>query len=286
MIAVEPTKRWSASRLKTWTQCPLQGYFHYVELLKGKQGSKAAYGTCLHAALHQYNQGASIETAIATFLDLWTNPEKAGLAIEVWNKGSTFGGLRDHGVEVLRRYHDSLKWDERQVIAAEHPFVVPFGEFELMGYVDLLELRRSGNGRRSLRVIDYKGGSWQPKTAELLLDIQFTCYLWAVEQIEFWTGDGTSEFPAIEGGEELYDELMEVPRRAIWYHLNGPKEVDAGKRGDEDYARLYRLMKEINKSEAAGIYVPRIGEACGLCDYTKECGIPTTVRDDDDEKWL
>jgi hypothetical protein len=284
---IELTKRWSASRLKTWSACPLQGHYKYDCLLKEPQGSKASYGSCLHAALHEYNQGASIETAVAIFEELWRNPEKIGLAIDVWNKGSTFGGLLEHGVEVLRRYHDSLKWDERDVICSEHPFLVPFGDYELTGYVDLLELRKSGNGRRSLRVIDYKGGSWQPRTAELLLDMQFTSYLWAVDQIEFWTGNGTPEFPAIENGEELYEELLNVPRRAIWYHLNGPKEVDAGKRGDEDFARMYRLMREINRAEAAQVFVPRIGDACGLCGFTKECGIPVLVKDDaDEDRWL
>jgi hypothetical protein len=287
MIAVEPTKRWSASRLKTWTACPLQGFFKYVELMKEPQGAKATYGTCLHAALHSFNRGASIEDAISEFRELWTHPETIGLTPETWSKGATFGGLLEHGTTVLKRYAESLKWDERQVICAEHPFLVPFGEYELTGFVDLVELRRGGNGHKTLRVIDYKGGSWQPRTAELILDIQFTSYLWAVEQIEFWTGNGTSEFPAIPNGEALYEELINVPRRAIWYHLNGPKEVDAGKRTDEDYSRLYRLMKEVNKSEAAGIYVPRIGEACNLCGYTKECGIPVLTRDAaDEDRWL
>lgn len=282
-----PTRRWSASRLKTWSTCPLQGYFKYVELLREPQGSKASYGSCLHEALRHYNVGASIEDAKALFRDLWTNPEKVGLAPEVWNKNSTFAGHLEQGQSVLQRYHDSLKWDEREVIATEHPFLVPFGDFELTGFVDLVELRRSGNGRRLLKVIDYKGGSWQPKTAELLLDIQFTVYMWAIDQVEFWLGNGTPEFPGIPDGEELYEQLLDVPRRAVWLHMNGPKEVDAGKRGDEDYARLYRLMVEVNRAEQYRIYVPRIGEACGICGFTKECGIPTTVRNDEEaDRWL
>lgn len=281
------TKRWSASRLKTWSQCPLQGYFKYVELLKEPQSAKASYGSILHDALRFYNEGGSIEQAVDLFRDHWTHPEKVGLVPEYWTKGATFSGLLEQGSNVLRRYHESLKWDEREVLACEHPFLVPFGDFELTGYVDLLELRRGGNGRRTLRVVDYKGGSYAPTQAELILDIQFTSYLWAVDQIEFWTGDGTPEFPEIPGGEELYEELLEVPRRAIWSHLNGPKELDAGKRTDEDYARLYRLMVEVNRAETHRIFVPRIGESCRFCGFTKECGIPTTVADPlDDERWL
>lgn len=264
----------------------MQGYYKYVELLREPQNAKATYGTIIHDALRHYNLTGDIEGAKRLFRDHWKNPEKVGLEPEWWPKGATYDGLREQGVRVLERYHDSLKWEAREVIGVEHPFLVPFGDFELMGYVDLLELRRSGNGRKTLNVTDYKGGKWQPKTVELLYDIQFTVYLYAVDQPEFWLGNGTPEFPGLPDGERLFEELAETPRRAIWYHLDNLKSIDAGARKDEDYARLYRLCVEVRKAQAAGVYVPRIGDSCSLCGFTKECGIDPTVRDDEDERWF
>lgn len=288
MNSVEERKRirFSASKLKTWSQCPLQGRFKYVDLIREPQSAMASYGSILHDALRHYNMTTDIEAAKKLFRDHWKNPEKVGLEPEWWPKKATYAGLLEQGTRVLDRYHDSLKWDERVVVAVEHPFLVPFGEYEIVGYIDLLELRRSGNGRWVLKVVDYKGGGWQPKAVELLLDIQFTVYLYAVDQLEFWTGNGTPEFPGIPDGQRLYEELANTPRRAIWYHLNSLKEIDAGARKDEDFARLYRLCTEVVKALEARVFVPRIGDACGLCGYTKECGIDPKVRQDEDDRWF
>jgi PD-(D/E)XK nuclease superfamily len=288
---VNPTEtkpiRFSASKLKTWSNCPLAGYFKYVELVREPQSAKASYGSILHDALRHYNLTGDIAAAKTLFRDHWKNPEKVGLAPDWWPKGATFAGLLEQGVRVLERYHDSLKWDERTVVGVEHPFLVPFGDYELVGYVDLIELRKTGNGRRILKVVDYKGGNWAPKTVELLYDIQFTVYLYAVDQPEFWVGNGTAEFPGVPFGERLFEELETVPRRAVWYHLNSLKEIDAGARKDEDYARLYRLCREAVKAQEARVFVPRIGDACSLCGYTKECGIDPKVHDEDkDDRWF
>lgn len=281
------TVRFSASRLKTYSECPLKGHFKYDELIPEPQNAKATYGVIIHDALRLYNETGDLDAAKKHFRTGWENPERLGLAPDWWPKGATYGGLRSQGVEVLERYHESLMWDTREVIACEHPFLVPFGRYELTGFVDLLELRRSGNGRRTLRVIDYKGGSFVPRQLELHLDLQFTTYMLAVDQPEFWTGDGTPKFPPLPGGLERYEELRDVPRRAIWYHLNSQKEIDAGPRKDEDFFRMYRLCEEIVRAERAKVFVPRIGSACQLCSFTKECGIEVPARGEhDDESWL
>lgn len=282
---LKTTVRFSPSRLKTYSECPLRGFFKYHELLPEPQNAKASYGTVIHDALRVFNETNDLALAKDHFRDRWANPERLGVTPDWWPRGATYGGLRDEGLEVLDRYAQSLQWEHREVLACEHPFLVPFGRYELTGIVDLLELRRSGNGRRLLRIVDYKGGSKLPYQSALKFDMQFTAYLFAVDQPEFWTGNGTSDFPPIPGGLARFEELAEVPRRAIWYQLRAQKEIDAGPRGDEDYFRMYRLCTEIERAEQARVFVPRIGEACGLCAYTKECGvdIPPT---DDDNAWI
>lgn len=275
----------SASRLKTWSQCPLAGKFKYIDHLPESQNAKASYGSILHKALEVFNTTGNRDEAIDLFKDLWQNPEKVGLTPDWWPKRSSYQGLLDQGVEVLKRYAESLQWDSREVIASEHHFLVPFGKYSLNGFVDLLEIRKSGNGRKMLRVIDYKGGSWSPNATELLYDIQFTVYLYAVDQPEFWMGvSGNPDFPGLPHGEFLYDQYRDLPRRAIWFHLNNMKEIDAGKRDEEDFFRLYRLCDEVVRSQEAGIFVPRIGESCSLCSFTKECGVEVPPKDE--EAWL
>lgn len=287
---VETPIRFSASRLKTWSACPLQAKFKYLDLLPESKNAKASYGTIIHHALKLLNDTGNLRQAIEAFKDLWANPDKVGLSPDWWPKRTTYDGLLAQGIDVLEKYSASLMWDNRIVLATEHPFLVPFGRFELTGFVDLLEVRRSGNGRKLVKVVDYKGGSWRPNQAELHLDIQFTSYLYAADQPEFWMGHPTDpDFPGMPHGDELYEEYKDTPRRAIWYHLNNQQEIDAGKRTEEDYARLYRLAEETIRAQEAGVFVPRIGEACGLCSWTKECGITIPTKEqirEDPDAWL
>jgi RecB family exonuclease len=284
-VTIAGPRRFSASRLKKYMTCPLQAHFRYIEHLPEQQNAAAAFGTIVHRALQVFNETASFDLAMETFRELWRDPEKIGLVIDYWPKYTSYGSYLEKGVEIIERYCDSMKWDERTVLATEHPFVVPFGEYELNGIVDLLEIRRSGNGQRLLRVVDYKTGQ-SPNAAALREDPQLTIYLYAVDQQEFWIGNGP-DFPGIPDGERLFDELREMPRRAIWYQLTPPKEIDAGPREEGHLLRLYRVCQQVERAHRFEVFIPRIGEACQFCSYTVECGVPFVQHDQPDpHAWL
>jgi hypothetical protein len=292
--------RFSASRIGTWMDCSLQAHLKYdLSLQPPRNNAKAVFGSAIHVALEHYNLHGNVNSAIRMFRDLWANPEKLGSPVETlwWPKMTSFKSLDQRGVDLLRRFDEQCQWDKRTVIATEHRFLVPFGKYELTGAVDLLEIRRSGTGNDLLRVCDYKTASRRPNMAELALNIQFTVYMWAVAQREFWVGavtaDGSPDpdFPPIPNGEWAYEMYKDMPRRAIWVHLWEHKELDAGPRDDAEFARLYKVVEEIDKADKAQIHVPRIGEACLLCDYRAECTmgvhIPTaTELAELDDAWL
>jgi RecB family exonuclease len=150
--------------------------------------------------------------------------------------------------------------------------LVPFGDHELTGFVDHIEIKKAGNGHRTLRIVDFKTNSKQPNMQALRLDIQFTVYVYAAMQPEFWMGNGP-DFPPLPDGEAMYEIAQRLPVKAIWHHLWTGKEIYAGDRDDGDFMRLYRLATEIQKAMDADIFVPNIGEACIWCDYTEPCGI-------------
>lgn len=280
--------RFSASRISTWQSCSLQAYFHYHMQLPEMQGAKQSFGTIIHKVLENYNHHADLEQAIVEFRDLWDNPEKLGVAPEVWPKMTTFGGLRKRGVEILQAYEASLHWDQREVIATEHPFLVPFGEHELTGFVDLLELRKSGTGKELLKIVDYKTSSYKPNMAELHLNLQFTVYAYAALQREFWVGNGDG-FPPVPNGEWRFETLKDVPRRNIWYHLWTNKEIDAGTRTQADFDRLYRVALEIDRADRLDVHVPNIGQACQWCSFVKECAVSIPTKESlsqDPEAWI
>jgi PD-(D/E)XK nuclease superfamily protein len=260
--------------------CPLQAKFKYSLHLPEQQSASASFGKIIHSALQLYNEVDDIDVTVEKFKEWWESPELLGVAPDYWPKGTDYGSLRELGQQILLEYHSSLQWDERTVVATEHGFLVPFGRHELTGYVDLLELRRSGNGRRLLRLIDYKTNSRQPWKSELFFDVQFTVYAYASLQPEFWLGNGPN-FPGIPNGQQLFEEFEKVPRRPIWYHLRTAREFDCGKRDDEQYRQLYRLCDEIEKAEEQQVFVPRIGESsCKWCSYINECGLAIPTEDE------
>ena len=270
--------RMSASRLNTWMACPLQAKFKYIDKLPTRQSGKASFGVIIHDALDYYNNTQDVEGAVKRFNDNWSHPEKLGVEPDYWPKYTTYGGLRTRGQEILREYADKLKWENRKVIATEHKFIVPFGDHELIGFVDLVELKTNTKGDQVLRIVDYKTNAKAPFTTALRVNVQFTAYIYASLQPEFWLGAGP-DAPPILHGDTLFKDLADVPREGIWYHLQNNRELNCGTRDDADFMRLYRACEEIDRADKLGVYVPNIsGDTCTYCDFTEPCGVPVPSR--------
>lgn len=261
--------------------CSLQAKFKEIENIPYKSSGKAVFGSCIHEALERYNNGIPIEQVIDRFYDTWENPDKLGLTIDYWPRFTTYGGLRKKGKEILALYAEKNAWQKRTIIATEFRYCVPFGDHELSGIVDLVELKQSTKGKMALRIVDFKTSTKPPTLANLRLDIQFTSYIYASLQPEFWTGvPGSEKYVGLPDGEKLFDLYRDVPRRAIWFHLWTNKEIDAGDRDEMDFMRLYRCMNEIEKAVKADIYVPDIsGTNCTYCDFTDICPVTYPIYD-------
>lgn len=275
----------SATRIKNWMACPMQ-----LKLAKEhpeieeKQWAKTHFGTIIHAALEFYNSPeGTLEGSKDLFLTAWDDPESFGLPpVEEWHygKGTNYGGLRERGPLILDEYHEKQKWEKRIVLATEHPFVVPIGEHHLRGFVDLIETKVSGGGKPVVRIVDFKSTSRQPTLNALKFDVQFTTYIYASLQPEFWLGNPEFDSPAMANGEELYENYKSYARRAIWYHLWGNKELDAGARTDADFMRLYRCITAIVDAIEKDVYIPDISaDTCTFCDYAEFCPVMIPVVD-------
>ena len=261
----------NASLINKWMDCPLQAKFRYIDGIKDTINSKATFGTCIHEALDRYNKGDSIDSCIERFKYTWSNPKILNAEPDYWisAKGNDFGSLRELGIQILKEYDENLKWDGREVIASEHRFCVPFGDHELSGIVDLLEVKKSGS-KKILRIVDYKTAGKQPTKLELQSNIQFTIYYYASLQREFWTG--YKDYEGIPNGENLWESFRKTERKAIWYHLMKNKEIFAGPREDGDFYRLYTVVEQIDKAMKAEVYVPNISaSSCTFCSYIDEC---------------
>ena len=255
--------RFSASKVRTWMDCPKQAHFKHVLKMPESQHAKTTYGTCIHDALERYNTNGDVDAAVERFKETWEDPSILDAVIDTWPSNTSWPELRERGILAIQRYHEDNKWETRTIVANEHSFLVPFGEHTLSGFVDNLEIVGSGKNME-LRVIDFKSSSYIPTHLELRMNIQFTIYMYASMQPEFWHD--------IPNGEELYEKLKDVRRRGIWYSVWQHKTVDVGPRNEMDYERLYRVLLEIERAIEHDVYVPNIkGDSCIWCPYTNLC---------------
>jgi hypothetical protein len=258
--------KFSASLMKTWMACPLQARFSYIEGLPQLNNAAASFGSCVHAALEQFNKGCDLDTAIEWFQYYWEQPEVLGVTPETWPKRTSYAGYREKGIDMVKNYAEVQAWSNRTVLATEHKFCVPFGDHQLSGIVDVLELTNN-----KLKIVDLKTGA-RPNYDNLYLNIQFTIYMLASLKKEFWVGNGEAKYPGMENGEELFDKFRGAQRQGIWFDLRNCKEYDVGRRDDRDYMRLYRCCEEIDKAIKANVFVPCIsGDSCNWCAYTEIC---------------
>lgn len=291
-MAKQERLRVRQSLIKDWMACPLQAKFALDAQLSGRsdyrQNAAASLGTCVHHVLALYDNGLNLEDALEEFKRVWADPSLLEATPTQWPKFSSHSAYLERGLRIIQEYHERLQWEKREVVATEHLFAVPFGkEFILTGTVDLLEVRQSGRGTTLLRVVDKKTNKKAPTAAMLALDIQFTVYIWASLQPEFWMGfDGV---PGLPNGQELYERFKDMPRRGIWNQLENNKDIDVGPREEKDFERLYRACVEIKRALDLEVFVPNIsGSACTWCDYHADCAVaipnPGDLEEDED-RW-
>lgn len=259
--------------------CSLQAKYKYEDGLPTRSNAKTVFGSVVHVALqHLYDSGGDLEGARKRFGAMWANPDKYGYHIDWWPKYSSFDTLMKKGRDQIKAMHDSHRWQSFVVLGTEVPFLVPFGDHELTGFIDLLGIEKSGTGVETLKVIDYKTAAKIPTLAELALDPQLSTYLYAVKQHEFWTGvEGDPRFPGIDNGEWWWSMTRSMNTRAIWWSVMHNRQIDSGPRTEADFQRLYRVACEIDQATKAGIHVPRIGHACDWCDFVDHCRMEIPV---------
>lgn len=273
--------RVSASMMSTWSKCSMQAKFKYVDKLPDPSGSAAAFGSCVHLAMEHFSHNSDRDAAREKFLACWDDPESAGLRIDYWNKRQNAGSLRERGINLLNGYFERFEREDRRIIAVEHAFKVPIGDHEITGYVDLLEYRRSGRGKNTLRTTDYKTGK-KPWSDALRFNIQMTAYYFASLQPEFWIGyPGEPDFPGMPDGARLYEEFKSQPRQVIWWSLPTDQEIDCGPRNEHDFRRMYLLIDQMEKAIHEEVFVLDIsGDSCGYCPFTDVCGLDVPLAAD------
>lgn len=185
-----------------WMACSLQAHYRYDLHLPRQQNAAASFGSVLHDALEYLVTTGDYTKAKSRFLWHWHHPEEMGLPSDdtwYWPKTTSHAGYLKLGLQIIEDFHERTRFDKGEVLGLEVPFMVPFGEHHLMGYIDKLEIRKNGKGVEMVRIIDYKSKGTQPTIAQLMLDIQFC----ADADTEILSADGWKRYDALQTGEQV-----------------------------------------------------------------------------------
>lgn len=270
----EKTLKFSASQLKSWQSCALQTKYSYIDGLPSPTGSAAMFGSAVHEAIDRFHKGATEEQAVNIFKEELTKQEP-----DYWNRMTTLTGYLDNGERMIREYVASQQWADYDVVSSEFRFMVDIGEHQVSGIVDILQLPHNHS---SLDIVDLKTGR-RPILDTLHLDIQFSLYIYATYQKEFWCGhpDEPDKYSGFENGEELFEYFKNIPRRGFWYDLKKNEPINVGDRTMRDFARIYRLIEQVARAVEHEVFIPTInGDTCTWCDYQDIC--PVYFSKDDD----
>jgi hypothetical protein len=164
----------SASQLRTFSQCSLQwllSRYHKPEFV----GSGLRFGGASHRALQAFYQGrlegreVSSEAMLAAFDSAWAEEEKEAPNVPVqFGKNETKDGLRATAARMFECFVGSVQ--PGKVVAVEERFECHLGDGmpPLVGYVDLVEIRKNAKGTEELAVVDFKTAARRP--AEGIMD--------------------------------------------------------------------------------------------------------------------
>lgn len=244
--------------------------------------SATVFGTVIHHALNvletYFHQGRddALDVALATFAHYW-EPENIGQVadgqVDEWMRGHTYGGLRRKGLQVIKDRYEFLQTDTGKLLALEIGFNIPYvldgRQHTIHGTADRLSVRRGPKGK-FLNIEDFKSGR---RKTFLRYDVQFTVYSWATTQREFWS--------PWENGDELWELHSQMGRRGTWIDVVKGKRVDAGWRGEQDYARMDVALREYVKAVEFDVYpLAMQGDVCVWCPHRDNCG-GVAVPDED-----
>ena len=253
--------------------------------------SRTVYGTVMHHALqvlemeHHAGSPSAFQSAISTFVYYWTPDNMPELAshhpelaygIDEWLPRDTYGGMRSRGIKALEDYYALLTTDDGTLLALELKFRVPIdleeqGQHVLTGTVDRLTIRKF-KAKPYLSIEDFKTGK-QP--AWLRYAVQWSVYSYAARHRDFWEMWGDQQ-------DQRWEMYKDWAHRGRWIDIRLNKVVDAGWRGEQDYARLKVALKEYVKAVEADVYPLSLsGETCLYCPFRDgTCGgVPVPDED-------
>lgn len=234
----------SASRVKTYQQCPRKYYYNYIEKLPRKEWPHFDLGTLVHGALEYFHEefrkdGSDLN--LKRMMKVSFKAQRDEMEKEKPLTDKVLLEARDLLLEYLGRME--TEGIGSKIISLEQDFDIPLTEqFSVKGFVDRLDLDDDG----VYHIKDYKTN----KSLKYMEPFQLRVY--GVHLL--------NENPDIDRFRASYI-MMRFGGKHVSYDLN---KVDVEKCKQE-------LIKYAERITEEGKWIPKPSRLCDWCDFKDPC---------------
>jgi RecB family exonuclease len=233
----------SYSRLSRFAQCRLSFRLNYIDRLPSTPNNSLRFGKLVHAVL---------EALFSEHMDEErTGPFDSARVRELWRLAATAEGLTDFAlfeeglrlVETLARDEGAV--DHRNILAIEKEFRLPVGRFEVLGFIDRVDLVDD----ETIRVVDYKTNRMLFTREEVDQSLQMSLYELAVRRLWPWVKNVDLVFVMLRHGVRLHTSRTAEQLQAALDYVESLGE----------------------QTESATEFPPTLNANCGYCDHRAHC---------------
>ena len=240
--------------MNSFYTCPYEWYLHYIECNPSLGGFFGAYGSFMHKILEMYERGE---------LDIFSAPQYYE---ENFNDAIPWDAPPNQYVDIRQSYYDKgleylenidLILDEYEVLGIEQEVRFKIGDYDAVGYIDLL-LKDKSDG--NIIILDHKSaalkfkknGEISKKDAQHFLDFQRQLYLYSKPVIEqygkvdwlVWNMFRQREYIKVPWTEDGYNEALNWAENTI-HRIEAEEEWSA----NPDYYYCHNLCGQRNICE-------------------------------------
>lgn len=241
--------RISYSGLDTFSTCPAQYKFQYLDRIKVPKSKEAVFGTLIHECLHMFHEPTqptplSEDDLLKYFTEKWDS--------SIYPDSQEEAFAFHQGIDLLKKYYLHNQGLEFNIINLETRFEVPILEgkdfHQITGRIDRIDKLADG----AFEVIDYKTTKKMPSQEQVDKNLQLSVYYLGI----------ANRWPSLQ------KENRPV-KLSLYYLRHGEKlsTIQTSQQVEESKERILSLINQIKESN----FEPRANPLCNWCQYQPRC---------------
>lgn len=262
-------KRISYSQITTFSTCPLQYRFRYVEKIPVKPSKFLSFGDSLHKAIEKFQK------LIISKRELPQTKTEEEILLEMLEKNWRKDGYESEAEEqrwknkaekALVEYF--LPWFKAQFDSNYHPlfveewFEIDFDNCILIGKIDRVDYRLE-NDRLFYRIIDFKTSERIPRKSINSEDTQLYIYTFGAEELL------ARKTPQLD--QSIREIVLE---KIMFFYLLPNNEIENSIETEHQNLiknKIYSQIEVLLNAHKDGSFPPKTGNHCNWCDYNDQC---------------